>query len=198
MNDPIKNFVDLFSKLPSIGPRQATRLAFYIAGLGKGKIRELAEVVDGLGRIVTCNRCFRTHTGHETMCAICSDQKRNHSLIAIVEKETDLLSLERTHKFPGRYLVIGELAKTGDLNPEQKLRLVSLKTFIQKDLGGRSEEIILALNPTSYGDLGASVLAKELKDATQKITRLGRGIPTGGEIEFADKDTLESALERRQ
>src|SRR3989344_1470582 len=87
MNDPIKNFVDLFSKLPSIGPRQATRLAFYIAGLGKGKIRELAEAMDNLGRIVTCSQCFRTHTGKDNLCAICGDSKRNHSLIAIVEKE---------------------------------------------------------------------------------------------------------------
>ncbi len=199
MNDPIKNFVELFSKLPSIGPRQATRLAFYITTLGKGKIRELAEAVDTLGNIMTCARCFRSFTpsAGQKLCSICNDPKRNKAIIAIVEKETDLISLERTHKFSGWYLVTGELAKTGDLSPEQKLRFTSLKSFVQKELSGSADEIILAINPTTYGDFSAGVMSKELKDVTKKISRLGRGIPTGGEIEFADADTLANALERR-
>jgi len=189
--------VDEISKLPSIGPRQATRLAFYVAGLGKNKIREISDAVSGLGNLTTCARCFRTHLGRGNLCSICSDASRSKDLIAIVEKETDLMSLEKTKKFSGWYLVIGELHKTGDLEPEQKLRLASLKTFIKKELGGQAEEIILAVNPTVYGDLNASLLKKELGEYAKKITRLGRGIPTGGEIEFADEDTLSSALERR-
>ena len=198
-NDPIKNFADLFSKLPSIGPRQATRLAFYIATLGKAKIKELAEVIDGLNRMGTCPNCFRTHqiTTNKNLCAICADTKRNKDVIAVVEKETDLLSLERTKKFHGRYLVLGSLQKTGMLDSEEKLRLNSLKKFIQKELNGKAKEIILALNPTTYGDLNAAMLTNELKDYAEKITRLGRGIPTGGEIEFADEETLESSLEKR-
>src|SRR3989344_4154816 len=137
--DNIKYFVELFSKLPSIGPRQATRLAFHIASLGKGKIREIAEAVDGLSILATCSRCFRTHLGKDKLCAICKDPHRNQSLIAIIEKETDLLSLEKTKKYNGWYLVIGELAKAGELTPEQKLKLASLKSFIQKELN-RSEE----------------------------------------------------------
>lgn len=203
--DPIKNFVDVFSKLPSIGPRQATRLAFYIAGLGKNKVKEIADAISGLNDLTTCARCFRTHVGTHSassgqvgkLCSICSDPTRNKSLIAVVEKETDLLSLEKTKKFNGWYLVIGELHKNGELEPEQKLRLSALKNYIKKELGGRAEEIILATNPTVYGDLNAATLKKELAESANKITRLGRGIPTGGEIEFADEETLGQAIDKR-
>ena len=203
--NPIKKFVDVFAKLPSIGPRQAMRLAFYISNLGKAKIRELAEAIADLANLITCSRCFRAYTppsgsgqvGKDKLCSICNDATRDKSLIAVIEKETDLLSLEKTRKFNGWYLVLGELSKLGELGPEQKLRLNSLKDFIKKELGGSAEEIIIATNPTAYGDLSAVTLKKELEGHARKITRLGRGIPTGGEIEFADEDTLGSALDRR-
>ncbi|MDE2001303.1 MAG: toprim domain-containing protein [Patescibacteria group bacterium] len=195
--NPIKRFVDAFSKLPSIGPRQATRLAFYIAGLGKNRIKEIADAVAGLADLTTCARCFRTHVGGGKLCAICADPTRDKSTIAIVEKETDLLSLEKAKKFNGWYFLMGELRKTGELEPEQKMRLTSLKEFIQKELRGKAQEIILAISPTVYGDLNAALLKKELEPLAEKITRLGRGIPTGGEIEFADEETLGNALDNR-
>ncbi len=203
--DPIKNFVAVFSKLPSIGPRQATRLAFYVASLGYAKIKEIAEVTAALTTLTVCARCFRTHLGTSRLCSICVDPTRSKTSIAIVEKETDIISLERTRKFNGWYLLIGELHKSGELEPEQKLRLASLQAFIRKELRGssadsgqaRADEIILAINPTVYGDLNASLLKRELQEYANAITRLGRGIPTGGEIEFADEETLSSALERR-
>ena len=199
---PIKNFTDVFAKLPSLGPRQATRLAFYIAKLGKEKIKEIATAITQLNDLSTCARCFRAHSdeglaGQGKLCSICSDPTRSKHLVAIVEKETDLISLENTKKFNGWYLVVGELSKLGEFNPEQKLRLNSLKSFAKKELGGKIKEIILAINPTTYGDLSAATLKKELAEYAEKITRLGRGIPTGGEIEFADEDTLSNALERR-
>jgi len=104
--------------------------------------------------------------------------------------------LERTKKFKGRYLVLGELSKTGALESIQKLRLNHLKDWVKKEFR-QAEEIIIAINPTTFGDLNASMIAKELLPFAKKITRLGRGIPTGGEIEFADEETLEQALERR-
>ena len=200
--EPIKNFVDAFAKLPSIGPRQATRLAFYIASLGKEKTKELASAVADLDNLTFCSRCFRTHhnkslSGQGGLCSICNDSTRQKNIIAVVEKETDILSLEKTKKYNGWYLMVGELSKLGELEPEQKLRLSSLKGFIKKELGGRAGEIILATNPNTFGDISASALKKELESHAEKITRLGRGIPTGGEIEFADEDTLSSALERR-
>ncbi len=194
---PIRNFVSVFSKLPSIGPRQATRLAFLIAGLGKSKIREIADAVAGLADLTTCARCFRTHLGAGKFCDICANPMREKGLIAIIEKETDLLSLEKTKKFNGWYLLIGELHKTGELEQEQKMRLESLKSFIKAECNNKAEEIILAINPTVYGDLNAALLKKELELFAGKITRLARGIPTGGEIEFADEETLGNAIERR-
>ena len=203
---PIRNFVAVFSKLPSIGPRQATRLAFLIAELGKNKIQEIADAVAGLGDLTACARCFRTHLGvgnpstgsGQALCDICANPMREKSLIAIIEKETDLLSLEKTKKFNGWYLLIGELHKTGELEQEQKIRLENLKSFIKAECAGKADEIILAINPTVYGDLNAALLKKELEPFAGKITRLGRGIPTGGEIEFADEETLSEALDRRK
>ena len=199
--EPIKKFVAVFSRLPSIGPRQATRLAFLIASFGKTKIKEIADAVNSLDSLTTCARCFRTFTpsagAGRSLCSICSDPTREASLIAIIEKETDLLSLEKTKQFHGWYLVLGDLRKTGELEPEQKLRLQSLKKFIEKSLGGQAEEIVFAINPTVYGDINSAFLKKELVDYAKKITRLGRGIPTGGEIEFADENTLGQALEHR-
>ena len=108
-----------------------------------------------------------------------------------MEKETDLISIEKAKKYNGIYLVLGELNKTGSFSPDQKLKLKCLKARAPL------EEIILAINPTAYGDLNAALILQEIKPFAQKITRLGRGIPTGGEIEFADSDTLASAIDNR-
>ncbi|NCO89290.1 recombination protein RecR [Candidatus Wolfebacteria bacterium CG18_big_fil_WC_8_21_14_2_50_39_7] len=194
--EPIKKFIEIFSTLPSIGTRQATRLAFKLISSGRAKIDETAKAVDDLRYLKTCANCFFVHQNRDNLCDICRDSNRRQNIIAIVEKETDLISLERTKKFKGRYLVLGELSKTGVLESIQKLRLNHLKDWIKKQ-GGQAEEIIIAINPTTFGDLNASMIAKELSSFAKKITRLGRGIPTGGEIEFADEETLGQALERR-
>ncbi len=200
--DPIERVADALAELPSIGPRQAIRLAFYLIGEGKQNLASLAGSIDALRNIKICERCFFVHQNDGALCDICKNPNRNHSLIMVVEKETDLLSLENTKKFTGRYFIIGEISKTGMLDDTQKLRLQSLKSFIQKPaasggLGGTAQEIVLAFNPTSMGDLQASLLKKELAPLAKKISRLGRGLPTGGEIEFADDTTLSSALDRR-
>jgi recombination protein RecR len=185
------------AELPSIGPRQATRLAFYLVEQGQEAIRSLAKNIDDLRNIKICERCFFVHQNKENLCDICKSTVRKQGIIAIVEKETDLLSLENTSRFNGRYLILGPIPKTGLLDDSQKLRLQNLKSFIQKEVGGKAEEIILAFNPTSGGDFHASLLTKELAPFTKKISRLGRGLPTGGEIEFADDETLGSAIEKR-
>lgn len=193
----ITKFIEVFSSLPSLGVRQATRLAFVLIGRGKGALHELARAVEDLQSLKICSQCFFVHAESGALCGICGNPSRNRSLIMIVEKETDLISLERPGKFMGRYLVIGELKKNGVLEPFQTMRVNQLKDFITRELGGTADEIILAMNPTTYGDLNAALLTRELRDKATKITRLGRGIPTGGEIEFADEDTLGQALERR-
>ncbi len=195
--DPLQNVADALAELPSIGPRQAIRLAFYLVGEGKNELRALAQSIAGLGEIKICERCFFVHQNDGALCDICANPNRNQGVIMVVEKETDYISLENTKKFTGRYFITGPLQKTGLMENGQKLRLQSLKSFIEKTLGGKAEEIILAFNPTSLGDFQASLLIKELGPLTKKLSRLGRGLPTGGEIEFADDETLGSALERR-
>lgn len=214
--DPIKNFIHYFSKLPSIGPRQATRLAFHVISSGKDEIEGIIKSLEGLESMSVCEKCFFVflpQDKNDKLCEICRDPKRNKKIIAIVEKETDLVSIEKTNKFNGNYFIIGNLQKNGVLGSEQKRRLEKLKDNIKKEMGV-ADEIIIATNPTTYGDFNAAILTKELsakggslpdgrhgasggKDYAKKITRLGRGIPTGGEIEFADEDTLGNALERR-
>ena len=195
--DPIKKFIEIFSALPSIGPRQATPLAFKLIASGKNKIEEISKTVSDLKNLKICSQCFFIHSNRDNLCGICSAANRQKNIIMLVEKETDLISLEKPRVFKGRYLVLGELSKTGVLDSVQKLRLNNLKSFIQKELGGKAEEIIIAVNPTAHGDLQSMIIAKELEGFSKKISRLGRGIPTGGEIEFADEETLASALERR-
>lgn len=195
--EAIRKLSHELAELPSIGPRQATRLAFYLISQGQETIRSLAKDIDDLGKIKICERCFFVHQNKENLCDICKSPARRKDIIAIVEKETDLMSLENTGRFTGRYLILGPIPKTGFMEDWQKLRLQSLKSFIEKEVGGQAQEIILALNPTSVGDFHASLLTKELAPLTKKISRLGRGLPTGGEIEFADDETLGSALERR-
>ena len=200
--EQIRKFIDLFAKLPSIGPRQATRIAFHIIKQGDASIDELAKAVNRLSDIKTCAQCFFPFEIYEkfhkeSLCKICSSRERRQDIVAIVEKETDLISIEKAKKFNGRYLLLGELSKEGILDSAQKLRLNSLKSTLSKQFG-KAHEIVIALNPTTLGDIEASLILQELKPFAHKITRLGRGLPTGGEIEFADEDTLGGALENRR
>jgi recombination protein RecR len=202
--EPVRKLIHLLAELPSIGPRQATRLVFYLLNQGKPALEEVAQAIKGLHAVKTCSRCYFIHQEGGNICDICTDPARDQSIIMIVEKETDLISLEKAGKFKGRYLVLGAIPKIGVMEDWQKARLASLTSFIKKELGpstgsgqGTAKEIILGFNPTSLGDFNASLITKELSGMAKKMTRLGRGLPTGGEIEFADDDTLGAALERR-
>ncbi|MDP3948608.1 MAG: toprim domain-containing protein [bacterium] len=197
LSDSFQKIADLLSDLPSIGPRQAIRLVFHLIHQGQDNIQNLSQRIGELKKIKICERCFFIHQNTDSLCDICSNPGRRQDIIMIIEKETDLMSLESTDKFNGRYFILGSIPKNGILEDWQKLRLQGLKNFIEKNLNGSAEEIILGFNLTSVGDFNASLLEKELKPLAKKISRLGRGLPTGGEIEFADDETLGSALERR-
>lgn len=193
----IKELAAELAELPSIGPRQALRLAFYLVHSGRTTTDALAATLAGLNRLKTCERCFFIHENEGLFCSICENGSRNERVIMVLEKETDLISIENTGRFKGRYLVLGDMPRTGLLSEEQKRRLETLVRTIAALPGGKAEEIILAFNPTGLGDFHASLVVKELAPFTDKVTRLGRGLPSGGEIEFADDETLGSALERR-
>ena len=195
--DSIKNLITEFKKLPSIGPRQATRLAFHLSRYDHSSLAEFVAALSSLKNLSLCSLCFLTHQNQSGLCNICSDPKRNPNIIAVVEKETDLLSMERAQKFKGRYFILGELGRGGVLEQTQKNRLAILKNRLSKISPETEQEIVLAISPTTYGDLAASLISQELLGSTKKITRLGRGIPTGGEIEFADEETLGHAIDNR-
>ncbi len=189
----LRRLIKELAAIPSIGPRQATRVAFYLASEDRSLGEAIALGLYKLRDIKTCADCFfifEPEDKKETLCEICHNPARDENIVMIVEKPTDLISLENTGRYKGRYLVLGDLPKTGMLELWQKDRLKKLENKVKK-------EIILALNPTSLGDFHASLLTKELIAAAEKISRLGRGLPTGGEIEFADDETLGSALEGR-
>ena len=192
-----KKLVDALSDLPGIGPRQATRIVLYLIRQGHGLQKELESAVGELKKVKVCSQCFYVHENPGKLCDICLDNKRDQSIIAIVEKETDLISIENTGRYRGRYLVIGELSRGGLLGPDQKLKLRSLRTWIGKNCSGLASEIIIAFNPNAQSNFVAEQIIGELKTSAGKITRLGIGIPSGGEIEFADDETLGGALRGR-
>ena len=195
--EPIQKFIDVFSRLPSIGPRMATRLAFYLVGLDKATRTNLESALAHLNTLDRCPRCFFLKSQKSALCDICSDTRRNPRIIAVVEKEMDIISLEKTGKFHGQYMVLSELPEKGTLLSIHKLRLQHLRERIANELNGKVDELLVALSPTTFGDFVASIIKQDFKTFAVRITRLGRGIPTGGEIEFADEETLGDALERR-
>lgn len=193
----IKKFIEVFSKLPAIGPRMAHRLAFHLLNLSKQNFKNVKSSLLGLEKINRCPRCFFVKNTENELCEICSDSERNKAQIAIVEKEIDLTSIEKSGVFNGLYLVLGESDGKNKLNTAQKLRLKHLKKLAQETPKGIFEEIIIAVNLTTEGDYLNQEISRELKSVTKKITRLARGIPTGGEIEFADEETLSNAFKGR-
>ncbi|HNW96659.1 MAG TPA: recombination mediator RecR [Candidatus Paceibacterota bacterium] len=197
--NPIKKFVEIFSKLPSIGQRQATRLAFYLArknDLSKNINSAIETIANDLK---ICDQCFLPFEKNgNNLCPICSDQKRNQTLICLAEKEIDAFSIEKTKTFIGTYHILGRLIDPSDQRSYDALNMNTLEERIKNMPEKKAEEIIIAVNPTTEGDLTAMYLERRLKDLSKKITRLGRGIPTGGELEFADEETISGAFDNRK
>ena len=193
----IQKFIETFSKLPLIGPRMAHRLSFNLLKLNKQDFQNIESALYGLKNIDRCPRCFFIKNTEDKLCKICSDSKRDKSQIAVVEKEIDLISIEKSRAFKGVYLVIGESDNRNKLSAGQKLRLEHLKKLARKNPEKKFNEVIIAINLTTEGDYLTQKISQEIKDSTKKISRLGRGIPTGGEIEFADEETLLNSLKGR-
>lgn len=193
----MKELAEQLAELPSIGPRQAIRLVFYLAEEGHNSLARLSKSIEEVMAVKTCRQCFFFHMNTDGLCDICRDPGRNQKIIAVVEKETDLLAIENTKNYGGRYFIFGTLEKSGLINEVQRLRLQSFKTHIEKNLGGQAEEIIVALSPTRYGDFYSDLIKKELSPLTLRISKLAIGLPRGSEIEFADDETLGESLRGR-
>ena len=194
--EPIKKFIEKFSRLPSIGPRLATRLGLYLAALGENEFEEIRQSLEGLKNMNRCPQCFVLKAKSQNLCSICESNSRDKTVVAVVEKETDIEAIEKSGVFKGTYLVLGDLPHNGVLPDEQKARLKNFKNTILKKKRVISE-IIIALPQNTFGDFMNGVIEQGLKGAVPKITRLGRGIPTGGAVEFADEETLKEAIQKR-
>lgn len=192
MNFPrqIQNVIDAFERLPGVGPKTAERLAFYLLHVPESEIERFSNAITGLkSGIVLCGEC-KNITSTE-MCDICADKTRDKEMICVVESPLDVFSLEKSGTYRGLYHVLHGL-----INP---LNNIGPDELYINDLFKRSAaEIILGLNPTMEGEATALYIKDKLKDKGFKITRLGVGLPIGGDMQYADSTTLSRALEGRR
>ena len=199
----LEKLTEAFERLPGIGPKSAARLAFYLLRVPEKERQLLGQAVLELGeKTKLCERCFNimeTSAGEEHFCLICADEERNPAVVLVVEEPLDLLSFERMGKYHGLYHVLhGAIAPLEHVGPDN-LRIKELLARLKSE---PVEEVILATNPSLEGEATAMYLKKligeQLPGKEFKITRLASGIPTGGDLEYADALTLSKALEGRQ
>lgn len=189
----IEKLIELLSKFPTVGPRTATRFVFYLIKLPQEKTDELLKAIRELkSSVKVCPSCFNPFEDSQELCPVCRDASRDKNLLCIVEKETDLMSIEKTKKYHGLYFILGG---TVNIKKKGKVRIKELKERIKNN---KFKEIIIAFNPTTEGEATRLFIERELKPFNIKFTHLGKGLPVGGEVEYADSDTLSSALESRK
>jgi recombination protein RecR len=192
----IQKLIEFFSKFPTVGQRTATRFVFYLIKRDKKEIEELAKaILDLKEKVKFCKNCFKPFEGEGEVCEICSDKTRDRSLLCIVEKETDLEAIEKTKKYKGLYFVLGGPVSAIKKEELKKLKIKELEERVKDK---KIKEIIIATSLTTEGEALALFLERKLKNSCKKITRLGRGLPTGGELEYADEETLGAAFEGRK
>jgi recombination protein RecR len=192
--EPVARLIDALQRLPGIGPKTAQRLAFFLLKRPAEEVTALAESLTQLkALIVHCRVCF--NVTQEDPCRICRDPQRDARALCVVEEPNDLLAIERTGEFRGRYhVLLGALSPLDGIGPED-LKVRELLGRLERD---PVEEIILATNPSVEGEATALYLGKLLKPFAARITRLARGLPVGGDLEYADEVTLAKALEGRK
>lgn len=188
----IQNLIDKLSLLPSVGPKTAERYAFFLFQQEEAKLAELARAIAEIKKETTiCKSCLAV--AEASPCSICADANRNQATVCVVENIQDLVAIEATKQYSGRYFVLGGLIDTiSSIGPEN-LNITKLATLVQT---GQVKELILALNFTLEGETTALYLNKTFRDKL-KITRLAKGLPAGSDLEYADQTTLSSALTNR-
>jgi len=194
--EPLQRLTQAFERLPGIGPKTASRLAFFILKAPDQVSTELAEALKGLRlSIGTCPVCFNITLASQPRCDICADNQRDESILCVVEDPMDVLAIERAAAFQGKYHVLhGALSPIEGIGPDD-LRIRELEERVQT---GNIKEIIIATNPSMEGDATALYLKKQLADYPLHITRLARGLPVGGDLEYTDQTTIMRALAGRQ
>jgi recombination protein RecR len=198
--DSIDKLKNIFRDFPTVGPRTAGRFVYYLLKLPKNRIDELVSAIQELSsNIKLCSFCFNPFEGGSDLCPICANPSRSRNLLCVVEKEADLLSLESTKKFNGLYFVLGG---TVTIMRKEDVGLLRIEELKKRITNNNFSEIIVALNPTPEGRATSVFVESAIKGIGKfplpRITHLAKGIPVGGELEYADEETLESALEGRK
>jgi recombination protein RecR len=191
---PIANLIEQLSKLPGIGKKTAQRLAFYILEMDNVEAEKLAySIKEAKEKIHYCKVCC--NLTDEEICSICSDSKRDRSIICVVEGAKDVVAMEKTREYKGLYHVLhGVISPMENVGPND----IRIKELLDRLKDGDVEEIIIATNPTVEGEATALYIAKLLKPLGLKITRIAYGIPVGGDLEYYDEVTLSKAMENRR
>jgi recombination protein RecR len=191
---PVQALIDELGRLPGIGPKSAQRIAFYLLKAAPEDANRLARAItEAKARVSWCTRCFNFATGD--LCTYCLDERRDPTIVCVVEEPRDIVAVERTHEFGGRYHVLqGAIAPIEGVGPEQ-LRIKELMTRVEEE---QVTEVILATNPNIEGEATAMYLARLLKPLGVRVTRPASGLPVGGDLEYADEVTLGRALEGRR
>ncbi len=191
---PVQTLIDELGRLPGIGPKSAQRIAFHLLKVPTDDVARLANALtDAKARVRFCERCF--NIADDALCPICNDDGRDSTAVCVVEESRDIVALERTGEFRGRYhVLLGAMSPLEGIGPEQ-LKIRELLTRIEPE---GITEIILCTNPNTEGEVTAMYLARLLKPLGLTVTRIASGLPVGGDLEYADELTLGRALEGRR
>lgn len=190
----IQDLIDELGKLPGIGPKSAQRIAFHILGADPSQVRRLAEVLlDVKERIRFCAICG--NVAEQEQCRICADPRRDPTVLCVVEEPKDVVAIEKTREFHGRYHVLGgAISPIDGIGPDD----LRIRELLQRLADGTVKELILATDPNLEGEATATYLARLVKPLGVRVTRLASGLPVGGDLEYADEVTLGRALEGRR
>ena len=197
--EPVARLIESLSRLPGIGPKTAQRLTYHLLRAPETEARALAAALIAVReQVVFCERCF--NISEQAVCAICSDSGRDTSRLCVVEEPLDVLALERTGEFKGLYHVLhGAISPIDGVGPERlKIRQLLERAEEAQLVGERFEEVVIATNPTLEGEATAMYLAERLESLVGSVTRIARGLPVGGDLEYADEVTLIRSLQGRR
>ena len=191
---PVQDLIEELGRLPGVGPKSAQRIAFHLLKVEKVDALRLAQAIaEAKERVTFCDRCFNIAEGPS--CGLCADDRRDATVLCVVEEPRDIVAVEKTQEFNGRYHVLqGAISPIEGVGPEQ-LRIRELLARIERE---EVEEVILCTNPNLEGEATAMYLSRLLKDLDVRVTRIASGLPVGGDLEYADELTLGRALEGRR